>query len=84
MNEKMRPKLIKEQIRETLEATRALSKISIKVKYDICHTITEMTRRLDEINNLCVGFHETGPHDPEEALRQVNEIYKLSLLEESQ
>jgi hypothetical protein len=37
---------------------------------------------LDKINNIAVGFHENGPHDPSTAFAMVSDIYRLSLTEE--
>lgn len=43
-------------------------------------------RALSDIEDLCVEFHETGPHDPEKALKIVMQMYDLAherLLEEA-
>ena len=43
---------------------------------------TRLKTALDEINDIAVDFHETGPHDPSTAWAMVNDIYRLSLMEE--
>ena len=38
--------------------------------------------RLEKINDLAVNFQEEGQFEPQEAFDRVNEIYKISLLED--
>lgn len=44
--------------------------------------IATLVSKPNKINNLAVAFHVEGPFDAQEALRRVNEIYGLSLLEQ--
>lgn len=40
--------------------------------------VERLKRALSDIEDWCVEFHETGPHDPDKALKIVMTIYDIA------
>lgn len=62
-----------------LRAERAVFEANTKKEIFNLDTRLEWSNRaLSDIEDWCVEFHETGPHDPDKALKIVMQIYEIA------
>lgn len=64
---------------ERLRSEKVIMETDLKKRLLVVETENEWLKRaFSDIENWCVEFHETGPHDPEKALRMVMQIYAIA------